>query len=71
VTPEDGVVIINHEGSARPATSIGPRTYLIETNAPDGTRVSFEYTLDGAGLSESWGTNDLSTCPANSMQARR
>ena len=50
VTPEDAAVVINHEGSATSAAAIGPRTYLVESNAPDGSRVSFEYTLDGAGL---------------------
>ena len=50
VTSEDAVVVINHEGSATRATSIGPRTYLVESNAPDGSRVSFEYMLDGGGL---------------------
>jgi hypothetical protein len=50
VTSEDGVVVINHEGTASEATSIGPRTYSIESNAPDGTHVNFVYTLDGPGL---------------------
>ena len=46
VSPDDGDVIINHEGKPTTATPIGPRTYQVETLSPDGTQSLYEFTLD-------------------------
>jgi hypothetical protein len=46
VSPDDGGVIINHEGNPTMATPIGPRTYQVETVSPGGTQIRHEFTLD-------------------------
>lgn len=46
VSPDDGGVIVNHEGNPTQATSIGPQTYLVESVSPGGTQIRHEYTLD-------------------------
>lgn len=42
---DDGVLIY-HDGRPTQATPIGARTFLIETNLPDGHQSRFEFTLD-------------------------
>lgn len=46
VSRTDEGVLINHEDHPTIATPIGPNTYMIKNNSPDGTQLRFEFTLD-------------------------
>lgn len=50
VSPDDGGVVINHEGNPTHATAVAPQTYIVETLSPDGTQIRYEFTLDEAEI---------------------
>lgn len=51
VSPDAGAsVLIYHDDRLTPATSAGEKTFLIESNLPDGHQSRFEFTLDEEGI---------------------